>query len=162
MKPSGDEMNNHFVNDAASISNAKDTAPSKTGNNIRRSKMKKVLAGGCFNRIHRGHVYFMSKAKSFGDYLVIVLANDKNNKKPYAVPATERKRNLEKLNIADKIIIGDPTNFLKVVNEERPDIIALGYDQKLPSKEIEKLGIEIKRIEKFGDYSSSKLKQCGN
>ena len=114
--------------------------------------MKKVLAGGCFNKIHPGHLYFLNKAKSLGDYLIVVLTHDKNNKKPYAVIARKRKNNMSKLNIADKIIIGHPTDFLKTVKKVKPDIIALGYDQKVSLKINKK--IKIRRIRKFGKYSS--------
>jgi len=123
--------------------------------------MKKVLAGGCFNKIHPGHLYFLNKAKSFGGYLVIVLTHDKNNKKPYAIPAIKRKKNLEKLKIADKIVIGHPADFLKSVEKLKPDIIALGYDQKLSKEmknEIKRLEIKTKRMKRFGKYSSRKIR----
>ena len=114
----------------------------------------KVLVGGCFNKIHPGHVYFLNKAKEFG-YLVVVLANDKNNKKPYAIKARLRKNNLARLKIADKIVIGDTYDFSRVVKKEKPDIIALGYDQKMP-KGISKK-IKTRRIKRFRKYSTRKL-----
>jgi FAD synthetase len=116
--------------------------------------MKKVLAGGCFNKIHPGHIYFLKKAKEFG-YLIIVLTHDKNNKKPYAIPATKRKNSLAELKIADKIVIGNPKNFSTIVKKEKPDIIALGYDQRLPegiSKRIKTV-----RIKRFRNYKTSRL-----
>lgn len=121
--------------------------------------MKKVLAGGCFNSVHPGHIYFLKKAKELGDFLIVVLANDKNNRKPYAVPAVERKKALEMLGIADKVIIGHEKDFLTVIMMEKPDIIALGYDQQIENSLkpiIKKMGIQIVRIEKFGDYSTGK------
>ena len=123
-------------------------------------KKIKVLAGGCFNKIHPGHLYFLIKAKALGDYLVVVLAHDRNNKKPYAIPAKERKKKLHELRIADKIIIGHPTDFLETVKKVKPDIIALGYDQKLDKemrKKIKKLKIKIVRINKLGNYSTIKI-----
>ena len=118
--------------------------------------MKKVLAGGCFNKIHKGHIYFLTKAKQLGDYLIVVIANDKNNKKPYAIPAKKRKKNLEQLKIADKIVIGHWNDFSRIVKIEKPQIIALGYDQKLP-KGISKTSIVVKRIRKFGNYRTRKM-----
>lgn len=117
---------------------------------------KKVLVGGAFNTIHPGHVYFLKKAKSLGDELVVVLTNDENNRKPYAKPAKERKRNLEKLDIADKIIIGDEKDRMKVVESEKPDIIVLGYDQRLPWSGPHP-GCKIVRLEKFGEWSTAKI-----
>ncbi|MFH8093085.1 MAG: adenylyltransferase/cytidyltransferase family protein, partial [Candidatus Aenigmatarchaeota archaeon] len=122
--------------------------------------MKKVLVGGCFNKIHKGHIFFLKEAKKLGDSLVVVLTHDKNNKKPYRVSAKERKRNLEKLRIADKVIIGAPKNFSKVVLKEKPSIIALGYDQKLPhgvENIVKKMNIRVVRIKKFGNYATRKI-----
>lgn len=122
--------------------------------------MKKILVGGCFNKIHKGHEFFLREAKKFGDSLTVVLTNDRNNKKPYRIPAKDRKKNLEELKVADKIIIGRPKDFSKVVIEEKPDIIALGYDQKLPpgvEEIVKKMNIKIVRIKKFGEYETRKI-----
>jgi cytidyltransferase-like protein len=122
--------------------------------------MKKVLAGGCFNKIHPGHIYFLNKAKALGDYLVVVLAHDRNNKKPYAIPAKERKKKLQELRIADKIIIGHPTDFLKTVKKAKPNIIALGYDQRLGREmenKIKEMKMKTIRIKRFGKYNSRKI-----
>lgn len=112
----------------------------------------KILVGGCFNKIHKGHIYFLNKAKL--GYLVVVLANDKNNRKPYAIKATKRKSNLAKLKIADKIVIGDTNDFSKIVKKEKPDLIALGYDQELPDGV---KGIKVKRVRKYRNYSTKKM-----
>lgn len=117
--------------------------------------MTKVLTGGKFNKLHPGHEYLLKKCKELG-YLIVVIAHDAHNNKPNAVKAEIRKRNLEKLGIADKVIIGHPDSFVKTVYEEKPNIIALGYDQKMPEDVTEevlrKLRIKVVRINKFGDY----------
>lgn len=92
---------------------------------------KKVLAGGCFNLIHPGHIFFLKKAASFGDELVVVVAHDENNEKPYARPQEKRKNMVEELGIADKVLIGNPEDKLKIIKKEDPDLIVLGYDQHL-------------------------------
>ncbi|MCX6819513.1 MAG: adenylyltransferase/cytidyltransferase family protein [Candidatus Aenigmarchaeota archaeon] len=117
--------------------------------------MIKVLAGGCFNKIHPGHIYFLNKAKALG-YLVVVLTHDKNNKKSYAVPAKERKKQITALKIADEVVIGHPTDYSKTVETIKPDIIALGYDQELPEG-LNANRIKIARIMKFRNYSTRKL-----
>jgi len=114
-----------------------------------------VLTGGTFNKLHTGHKYLLKKCKELG-YLVVVLAHDAHNDKPNAVKSGIRKKNLEKLGIADKVIIGHPDSFVKTVYEEKPSIIALGYDQEMPDDVTEevlrKLKIKVVRIDKFGDY----------
>ena len=87
-------------------------------------KKIKVLAGGCFNKIHKGHVYFLKRAKALG-YLIIVLAHDKNNKKSYGIKAKIRKKKLAELKIADRVIIGDAKDFSKVIKKEKPDILGM-------------------------------------
>lgn len=118
--------------------------------------MIKVLAGGRFNRIHPGHDYFLKKAKSFGDYLVVVIAHDAHNAHG-KTPMQQRKESVEKLGIADKVIIGHPDSFAEVISEEKPDVIVLGYDQKLPEGIAETKKIKVVRIEKIGNYSASAL-----
>jgi FAD synthetase len=114
---------------------------------------KKVLVGGCFNRIHPGHIYFLKQAKKLGDKLIVVLANDKNNKKPYALPAKKRKKMLESLNIADEILIGEAKDRTRIAKKIKPDFIALGYDQKIiPGLE----KFKYIRIKKIGSYSTRK------
>ena len=40
--------------------------------------MKKVLIAGTFDIIHPGHINLIKQAKEFGDFLVVVIARDKN------------------------------------------------------------------------------------
>lgn len=40
-----------------------------------------VVSGGCFDILHIGHIKFLENAKKQGDYLFILLENDKNVKK---------------------------------------------------------------------------------
>ena len=129
--------------------------------------MKKVLAGGRFNILHPGHIYFLQKAKSLGDYLVVVLAHDKTilkQKKALLFPAEERKMLIESLKCVDKVIIGyeigDESGYIRVVNDESPDIIALGYDQKINAKVLQgKIGKKIKivRIGNYKGYATQKI-----
>lgn len=47
----------------------------------------RILAHGTFNIIHYGHVNYLEKAKSFGDYLIVCVTSDKlakkNGKNPF-------------------------------------------------------------------------------
>lgn len=118
-----------------------------------------VLTGGKFNKIHPGHKWLLKKAKKLG-YLVVVLAHDKHNKKPYALPAKQRKKNLEKLKIANKVIVGSPVSFVSTVKKVKPDVIVLGYDQSLPKgveQYVRKHKIAILKFRKHGMHSTRKL-----
>jgi FAD synthetase len=114
--------------------------------------MKKVLAGGTFNIIHPGHVLFLEKAKALGDCLVVVVANDRTVLKRKGIllmPAEARRKVLESLRPVDKAVVGDERDFFRVVESEKPDIIALGHDQALDKsleRRIRARGIKIVRI----------------
>ena len=106
--------------------------------------------GGAFNIIHEGHKFFLQEAKKLGEELIVMISHDSLNRKKIrgrAVPATERKKNVEALGIVNKVIIGDPKDRMKIVREEKPDIIVVGYDQAMPELLTIK-GIKIVRIKK--------------
>jgi FAD synthetase len=129
--------------------------------------MKKVLVGGVFSIIHPGHIFFLGRARSMGDFLVVVIASDRTalrRKGKLFRTAEKRKLEVEKTGIADRVIIGDSENRFRVIETERPDIIALGYDQGSDESRLRRFirtsGIRCKVIrirERFGDYSSSKI-----
>ncbi len=115
--------------------------------------MPKVLAGGCFNRLHPGHIYFLRQAKKYGK-LTVVVAHDAHNRKLHCIPAAKRKKALEALGIADKVVIGSDKNFSRVVEKEKPDIIVLGYDQKNPVRGFKG---RIVRIGRHGHHNTTLL-----
>ena len=128
---------------------------------------KKVLVGGVFNVIHPGHIFFLKKAKKFGDYLIVVVASNRTaytTKKYPVFDAKVRKKNLEKLDFVDKVVIGDDYDFMKIVRKEKPDFIVLGCDQKINENKLKKMilkaGLKCKIIrikEKLKGYSTSKI-----
>ena len=96
--------------------------------------MKKVMCFGTFDISHEGHKFYLTEAKKLGDFLVVVVARDKTvkevkNQQPLH-SEEDRAKNLQQLGIADKVILGNPGDKLKVIEAERPDIICFGYDQK--------------------------------
>ena len=123
----------------------------------------KVICGGCFNKLHEGHKYFLKEAKKLG-YLIVMIASDEMNKRKHgnkAIKIDARKRGVEELKIADKILTGKKDR-MEIVLKEKPDIIALGYDQEMPelSKESlkaieEKINKKIK-IVRIGKFQNGK------
>ena len=76
-----------------------------------------------------------------------MLSNDAHNHKKNAVKAAQRKKWVEQLGIADRVVVGRPDGFAETLRREKPDILILGYDQKLPDAETERavaeLGVEV-------------------
>jgi len=118
---------------------------------IRRPRLKRtpvvVFAAGCFNRVHPAHLRLLRHARALGDHLVVVVSNDAHNRKPNAVPAFQRKKWLEDHRAADRVVIGDRDGFAATLRRENPDILVLGYDQRLPDaeteREVARLGVAV-------------------
>jgi len=85
--------------------------------------------------LHAGHLLYVEQAKSLGDELIVVVAHDDTVRKQKHEPVTNqelRRRMVEGLKPVDKAIVGNPPSepIFDILNTVKPDIIALGYDQK--------------------------------
>ncbi|MDZ7798775.1 MAG: adenylyltransferase/cytidyltransferase family protein [Patescibacteria group bacterium] len=136
-------------------------------------KEKKVLVFGTFDHLHPGHQYFLKKAKSLGNRLMVVLARDKNVKKIKGQkPSQNEKQRLIKiknLDFVDQVFLGQDNLNHKydIIKKIKPDIIALGYDQKNFTQDLPKYinnKTKIIRLKAFepGKYKSSIIKQRKN
>lgn len=112
-----------------------------------RSKIKVVFVGGVFDLLHPGHIHTLKSAKSFGDVLVVVVATTstalklKKNRNIYH-DEKQRQELVASLSFVDLSIIGKEGTLYDTVSFVKPDIIALGYDQKHDEKEIQKNCLE--------------------
>jgi len=101
----------------------------------------RVMATGVFDLLHPGHVYFLTEAKKLGDELVVVVARDQTarrlKREPY-VPEHIRREMVGALKAVDRAVLGSATDIYETVLNERPSVIALGYDQVWNEKEVEK------------------------
>ncbi|MEM2934160.1 MAG: adenylyltransferase/cytidyltransferase family protein [Halobacteria archaeon] len=121
--------------------------------------MIRVLATGTFDILHPGHIAYLEEAKKLGDELIVIVARDANIKhKPKPViPENQRLRMVKALKIVDEAILGSESDIFEPLFQIKPDIIALGFDQKFDDAwlemELNKRGIKAKvvRIEKFED-----------
>lgn len=133
--------------------------------------MKKVMCFGTFDILHDGHRFYLREAKKLGSYLVVVVARDgtvKEVKKRQPLHSeNERVRNLQHLGIADKVILGNHRDKLKVVEDEKPGIICLGYDQTFFTENVKErlrqrgLNVEVVRLPAYKPeiYKSSLLRE---
>jgi len=107
------------------------------------NSMKKVMVFGVFDGLHDGHREFLKQARKLGDYLVIVLARDQaveqlKGRTP-RMDLAERFALLTEEDGVDQVMIGDEKHGTwEVVKAERPDIVALGYDQHALKADLER------------------------
>jgi FAD synthetase len=102
--------------------------------------MTRVLAAGVFNILHPGHVLFLEEAKKLGDELVVIVSSDKiaqKAKKKPLLPQEQRARMVGALKPVDRVFIGDDEDTMKLLPVIRPDVIALGHDQKVDENQLE-------------------------
>lgn len=97
---------------------------------------KKIMVFGTFDGFHLGHLNFFKQAKNLTkfSFLIVSVARDKNVLKIKGeLPIlSEKKRMLliKKTRLADKVVLSGIKNHIPHILKERPDIIALGYDQR--------------------------------
>ena len=101
-----------------------------------------VFTAGCFNRLHKAHFTLLVHARGLGNRLVIGVSHDAHNKKANAQPMELRQRTVQSLGIADEVLIGEPGRFAGTLERVDPQIIVLGFDQKLPDAETERMVVE--------------------
>lgn len=115
--------------------------------------MVKIMATGAFDILHMGHIYYLKEAKKLGDELVVIVACDSTIRKLKHEPVTSEKMRLlliKELKIVDEAYLGQKDDIYKIVEEIKPDIIALGYDQihdeKIIRKNLKKRNINVKIV----------------
>lgn len=126
--------------------------------------MKKVMLFGTFDIVHPGHVNLFRQARKFGDYIIAVIARDLTVEKLKGkLPRNgekARQRALKRLNLADKVVLGNLRDKYGAIKRYRPDVICLGYDQAAFTDELKNLGIKVIRLKSFqpNKFKTSKIK----
>jgi len=140
-----------------------------------RSKLRVVLVGGVYDILHLGHLAALTEAKTHGDILVVVVATDitvetLKGRRP-VFPEEDRRALVESLKPVDAAILGYEDvgmGYEQVIDDVKPDVIALGYDQdsvaRTVTELVEKRAVKVRivRLTKFDRekyLSSSAIRQ---
>lgn len=117
---------------------------------------KKVLVFGTFDYLHKGHHFFLDESAKHGLLTIVVASKEVVKKIKGKSPTSIKKRvaDLKRLGVAEKIIPGEKKiNSWKILKKEKPDIIAVGYDQKDFAEALGKIqkdyGFKVKMIKSF-------------
>ena len=92
-----------------------------------------VLANGCFDLLHVGHVRYLRGAKALGGRLIVGMNSDasvrqlKGEGRPL-MPAEERAEIIAALSDVDAVVIFDEPDVRGLIRELHPDIQAKGTD----------------------------------
>jgi FAD synthetase len=121
-----------------------------------KNKKTKIMVFGTFDGLHEGHLNFFKQAKRLvkNSFLIVSIARDINvfKIKNFHPTLKERARfNLiKKCPLVDRVVLSGLHKHIPHILKERPDIIALGYDQrnyiKNLKKDLKNKGLNVKII----------------
>lgn len=128
--------------------------------------MTTVLANGVFDFIHPGHLHYLRESAALGDELHVVITRDSwPTDKEIRMDEEARKTVVQALEMVDNAFLGSEDSIYETVEQVDPDIITLGYDQDFDEDTLEAelasrgYSIDVVRVDRRGNYSSSQLKQ---
>ena len=110
----------------------------------RRDNAVIVLANGCFDLFHVGHIRYLAGAKMLGDVLVVGINSDeqvrrlKGANRPF-MPENERAEIISALRFVDFVTIFDEPTVEELIRTIHPDFHAKGTDytpDTVPEREI--------------------------
>jgi D-glycero-beta-D-manno-heptose 1-phosphate adenylyltransferase len=132
----------------------------------RRAGQQIVLANGCFDLLHVGHIRYLGGAKALGGKLVVAMNSDasvrqiKGEGRPF-MPAQERAEIVAALAGVDAVVLFEEPDVRALIREIRPDIQAKGTDyirENVPERdEVLAYGGRIEIVGDPKDHSTTEL-----
>jgi rfaE bifunctional protein nucleotidyltransferase chain/domain len=125
-----------------------------------------VLANGCFDLLHPGHIRYLAGAKQEGDVLIAAINSDnsvkalKGNGRPI-LPEQARAELVAALAVVDYVTIFDAPNVEALLADLRPDVHAKGTDytaETVPERAVAaKLGVRVAIVGDAKRHSTREL-----
>jgi len=125
-----------------------------------------VLANGCFDLFHVGHVRYLQGAAELGDMLVVAINSDeqarrlKGDGRP-VFPQNERAEILASLRCVDLVTIFDEPTVEELIRAIKPDVHAKGTDytaDSVPERDVvRECGGRVEIVGDPKDHSSTEL-----
>ncbi len=125
-----------------------------------------VLANGCFDLLHVGHIRYLAGAKELGDVLVVGINSDrqahslKGEGRPF-MPENERAELIASLKCVDIVTVFDEPTVEQLIRDIRPNIHAKGTDytaDTVPERDIiREVGGRVAIVGDPKDHSSTEL-----
>ncbi len=125
-----------------------------------------VFTNGCFDVIHAGHVSYLKKARTLGDFLVVGLNSDGSIKriKGASRPINNQEHRatvLAALSFVDYVVIFHEDTPENLIRELEPDILVKGADWKedeiVGASFVKSIGGRVERIPFEIDISTTKI-----
>lgn len=133
---------------------------------VRAAGEKLILANGCFDLIHAGHVRYLAGAKALGGRLLVAVNSDrqvrglKGEGRP-VTPENERAEIIASFRFVDAVTIFDEPTVEEVIRSVSPDFHAKGTDytaDSVPERDIvRELGGRVAIVGDPKDHSSTEF-----
>jgi rfaE bifunctional protein nucleotidyltransferase chain/domain len=125
-----------------------------------------VMANGCFDILHVGHVRYLEGARREGHVLVVCVNSDSSERQlkgagRLVLPQDARAQLVAALGCVDYVIIFEDLTVEPLLSALRPDVHAKGTDytaDTVPEREVAaRLGIRVAIVGDPKDHSSTEL-----
>ncbi|MBY0307455.1 MAG: D-glycero-beta-D-manno-heptose 1-phosphate adenylyltransferase, partial [Phycisphaerales bacterium] len=116
---------------AVEVAALRNHAPSGNG-----PKPQVVLANGCFDVLHAGHVSLLRRAAALGDFLVVAINADESVRRLKGptrpiYPAADRAQLLGELECVGAVVVFHEDTPEKLIQTVKPDVLVKGRQYKL-------------------------------
>ena len=131
-----------------------------------RKEHRIVFTNGCFDLLHRGHIYYLSRAREMGDLLLVGLNSDGSvsRLKGKGRPVNDQKARAEvlgALGMVDYIILFEEDTPLNLIRALQPDILVKGGDYRIEEivgyNEVTSRGGKVVTIPLLEGYSTTSI-----
>ena len=124
-------------------------------------KHSHVMCFGTFDIFHPGHQYYLSQAQELAEKMSVVIARDHrvfSGKGQDPVHTELLRRDIVERAFPDAhVILGNESDIFAPIRELSPDVLAFGYDQRVPEAKIHELFPHI-QIVRISGYETEKWK----
>jgi D-glycero-beta-D-manno-heptose 1-phosphate adenylyltransferase len=92
-----------------------------------------VFTNGCFDLVHRGHIYLLRQAKALGDLLIVGLNSDvsvktiKGPDRPI-MPEADRVELIAALEMVDYLVVYSEPDPYQIIAAIKPNVLVKGGD----------------------------------
>lgn len=102
---------------------------------LKEAKKAIVFTNGCFDILHKGHIYYLRESAKLGDVLIVGLNSDSSVKliKGASRPINDeesRAEVLSALRFVDYVVLFDEETPYNLINDIKPTVLVKGGDYK--------------------------------
>ena len=132
----------------------------------RRDGKSVVFTNGCFDILHRGHVYVLRRAKALGDLLIVALNSDRSVKaikgpRRPILPEIDRIELIGAMEMVDYVVLFDEPDPYRLIAAIKPNVLAKGgdwsADKVIGADAVEQAGGRVELIPYLKGFSTSAI-----